>query len=99
MFPKGMNPQNYKVWAKQNPGVGRALQDISLTEISNAMVMLCSKTAGMESAELAKQTSLAFGATKLTKIGDKRMFDAEKLGIMRGILVEHDGIILSNTEG
>lgn len=99
IFPKGMDPKDYKVWAKQNPGIGRGLQDISLTEISNAMQTLCSKTAGMESAELAKQASLAFGASKLTKIGDKRMFDAEKLGIMRGILVEHDGIILSNTEG
>ena len=99
VFPKGMNPQNYNVWAKQNPGVGRALQDISLTEISNAMVVLCSKTAGMESAELAKQTSLAFGAAKLTKIGDKRMFDAEKLGKQRGLLVEHDGIILSANQG
>ena len=99
IYPKGMDPKDYTVWAKQNPGIGRGLQDISLTEISNAMQTLCSKTAGMESAELAKQASLAFGASKLTKIGDKRMFDAEKLGIMRGILVEHDGIILSNTEG
>jgi hypothetical protein len=73
--------------------------NISLTEISNAMVTLCSKTAGMESAELAKQASLAFGAAKLTKIGDKRMFDAEKLGKQRGLLVEHDGIILSANQG
>jgi hypothetical protein len=95
LYPKGISPNDFKSWSKQNPGTSRGLAEISLTEISNAMVTLCSKTAGMESAELAKQTSLAFGAGKLTKIGDKRMFDAEQLGIKRGILVDHDGIIMS----
>lgn len=96
IYPKDTDPDKYTLWAKQNPGVGRNLQDISLVEISNAMVTICAKTAGMESAELAKQTSLAFGAGKLSKIADKRMFDAEKVGIKRGVLVNHDGIVMAS---
>jgi superfamily I DNA and/or RNA helicase len=95
VYPKDVAPDAYSTWAKQNPGVGRSLQDISLVEISNAMVTLCSKTAGMESPELAKQTSLAFGTGKLTKIADKRMYDAEQVGIKRGVLVNHDGIVMA----
>ncbi len=95
IYPKGVAPDAFSSWAKQNPGIGRSLQDISLVEISNAMVTLCSKTAGMESPELAKQTSLAFGTGKLTKLADKRMYDAEQVGIRRGVLVNHDGITMA----
>ncbi len=95
IYPKDVAPDAFSSWAKQNPGIGRSLQDISLVEISNAMVTLCSKTAGMESAELAKQTSLAFGTGKLTKLADKRMYDAEQVGIRRGVLVNHDGITMA----
>lgn len=95
VYPKDVAPDAYSTWSKQNPGTGRSLQDISLVEISNAMVTLCSKTAGMESAELAKQTSLAFGTGKLTKLADKRMYDAEQVGIRRGVLVNHEGITMA----
>ena len=95
VYPKDVAPDAHSTWSKQNPGTGRSLQDISLVEISNAMVTLCSKTAGMESAELAKQTSLAFGTGKLTKIADKRMYDAEQVGIRRGVLVNHEGIVMA----
>jgi hypothetical protein len=95
IYPKDVAPDAFSTWAKQNPGIGRSLQDISLVEISNAMVTLCSKTAGMESPELAKQTSLAFGTGKLTKLADKRMYDAEQVGIRRGVLVNHDGITMA----
>lgn len=95
VYPVGVKPSEYEGWAKQYPGIGRALEDISLTEIGNAMANLCKKTAGMTSPELAKQTSLAFGVTKLTKLADKRMFDAEKHAIRRGILADIDGVIVS----
>lgn len=95
VYPAGIMPYDFDGWAKQFPGRGRAIEDISLTEIGNAMANLCKKTAGMNSPELAKQTSLAFGVTKLTKAADKRMFEAEKAAIKRGILAEHDGVIVS----
>jgi hypothetical protein len=94
LFPKGTDPNSFDKWGKQYPGVGRALAEISLSEISNAMATICAKTAGMESAELAKQTSLAFGFSKLTNLADARMVAAEKFGIKRGLLVDHDGIIM-----
>jgi hypothetical protein len=95
IYPKNTAPYEFKDWYKQSPGFGRALSDISLVELSNAMATLCSQAAGMESSELAKQTSLAFGTGKLTKLADKRMFDAERLGIKRGILVVHDDIVMA----
>jgi hypothetical protein len=95
IFPKGEKTESFEKWAKQNPGVGRSIADISLVEISNAMAFICGKTAGMSSPELAKQASLAFGITKLTNTADARMVDAERLGVKRGVLVDQDGIIMN----
>lgn len=95
IFPKGEKPETFEKWAKQNPGIGRSIADISLVEISNAMAFICAKTAGMSSPELAKQASLAFGITKLTNTADARMVDAERLGVKRGVLVDQDGIIMN----
>jgi hypothetical protein len=88
-----VKPKSFHNWSKQAPGSGRSIAEISLTELSNAMAYLCGKTGGMVSAELAKQTSLAFGITKLTNTADARMVAAEKYGVKRGILADQDGTI------
>lgn len=93
LYPKGVKPKSFHNWSKQAPGSGRSIAEISLTELSNAMAYLCGKTGGMVSAELAKQTSLAFGITKLTNTADARMVAAEKYGVKRGILADQDGTI------
>jgi hypothetical protein len=92
IFPAGSDPNKYLEWAKQDDASQRALADISLAELANAMATLCSKTHGMESSELAKQTALAFGNTRLTSPGEMRMYEAEEFGLKSGRLRQENGI-------
>ena len=92
IYPSGKGPDKYLEWAKQEDASQRALADISLVELANAMATLCSKTNGMESPELAKQTALAFGNTRLTSPGEIRMYEAEELGLKTGRLRQENGI-------
>lgn len=92
IFPAGIDPKKFDTWAKQSDSSQRAISEISLAELANAMATICSKTAGMESAELCKQTALAFGTTRLTTAIEKRLFDAEQHGIKLGRLRQEGGV-------
>jgi hypothetical protein len=92
IFPAGIDPKKFDTWSKQSDSSQRAISDISLVELANAMATICSKTAGMESAELCKQTALAFGTTRLTTAIEKRLFDAEQHGVKLGRLRQEGGV-------
>ena len=92
IFPAGIDPKKFDTWAKQSDSSQRAISEISLVELANAMATICSKTAGIESAELCKQTALAFGTTRLTTAIEKRLFDAEQHGIKLGRLRQVGGV-------
>lgn len=92
IFPAGIDPKKFDTWAKQSDSSQRAISEISLVELANAMATICSKTAGMLSAELCKQTALAFGTTRLTTAIEKRLFDAEQHGIKLGRLRQVGGV-------
>lgn len=92
IFPVGIDPKQFKSWGKQSDSSQRAISEISLTEIANAMATICSKTAGMESPELCKQAALAFGTSRLTTAIEKRLFDGEQHGIKIGRLRQEGGV-------
>jgi len=92
IYPAGRGPEKYFTWSKQSDAGERPLADISLVEIANAMATLCSKTNGMESTELAKQSALAFGNSRLSGSGEMRMYEAEELGLKTGRLRQENGI-------
>lgn len=96
IFPAKVDPRKFDAWSKQTDSSQRALTDISLVELANAMATICSKTAGMESAELCKQAALAFGVSKLSAPAGKRLYDAEQHGISIGRLRQDKGITFSN---
>jgi hypothetical protein len=96
IFPEKIDPKKFDAWSKQSNSTQRALSEISLVELANAMATICSKTAGMESAELCKQTALAFGVSKLSAPAGKRLYDAEQHGLEIGRLRQDKGITFSN---
>lgn len=93
LYPKGIKVKDFKTWSKQGPGMGRVAAEISLVEMANAMAYICAKSGGMNSPELSKQASLAFGITKLTNAIEARMIEAEKLGVKLGVLQDSGGIL------
>lgn len=93
IYPYGVKPDDWKTWKRQDSGTGRDLQDISLFEISNAMRDLCARVHGLEKSELFRQTSLAFGRSRVGAIADARLDLALALGLQRAILNETDGLI------
>jgi hypothetical protein len=96
IFPEKIDPKKFDAWSKQSNSTQRALSEISLVELANAMATICSKTAGMESAELCKQAALAFGVSKLSAPAGKRLYDAEQHGLKIGRLRQDKGITFSN---
>jgi hypothetical protein len=93
IFPNGVAPDEFTTWKRQESGEGRDLQDISLSELANAMRDLCARVHGMPQAELFRQVSLAFGRSRVGAVADARLSSALALGLELGFLREQDELI------
>jgi superfamily I DNA and/or RNA helicase len=94
MFPADLAIGSYGAWSRQEIGEGRDLEDISLTEIVNAMRDLCARVHGMSEAELFKQVSLAFGRLRLGSNASSRLGKALAHGLKSGALKLEEDLVL-----
>ena len=87
VFPAGVKVDDWDQWKKSNPGEGRAAEEISLTEIANAMRDISRVAGGVRYEQLVKETSRVFGIQKLSPKALSRFQDALDWGIKHGRLV------------
>ena len=65
-YPAGIKVEEFQTWRKSKPGDGRAADQISLVEISNAMRDICKVAGGVRFEQLVKETSKVFGIQKMS---------------------------------
>ena len=79
-------PKSYRIWSKSSPGEGRPIEEISLTELGNAMRDIARVGLGAGRDELARATAQVFGISRLTVGIRDRLESAIDAGLARGIL-------------
>lgn len=88
VYPAGTKVQDWADWKKSNPGEGRPAEEISLTEIANAMRDIARVAGGVRYEQLVKETSRVFGIQKLSSKALARFEQALKWGMKNSRLTE-----------
>lgn len=81
VYPAGVKVQDWAEWRKSNPGEGRPAEEISLTEIANAMRDIARVAGGVRYEQLVKETSRVFGIQKLSSKASARFEESLNWGI------------------
>ena len=87
-WPHGADPQNWRVARRPGDGSSRALDEISLVEISNAMAIVAEETGGIQPEDIKREALALFGGRRRTQAINARLDDALRDGIARGLLKE-----------
>ena len=91
IFLAASGPDVYATWQKSDPGAGRDIGEISLTEIANAMRDVCRVGLGMNRDDLTRVTAQAFGVSRVTVGIRSRIEQAINNGLRRNVLSERGG--------
>jgi SpoU rRNA methylase family enzyme len=93
IFPKDTTQQNFNDWKRALPGSPRPLDEVSITEISNAMVSISKVAQGIEVESLTRETARVFGVQKLSKDSMARLKLAIQNCLAQGALEEVSGYL------
>jgi hypothetical protein len=88
LFPKNFTHTSYISWRRGTEYSQRHIQDISLTEISNAMKAICAAAHGVRPEQLNKEVSRLFGITKVSAATNQRLDLARSFGLKNGRLIQ-----------
>jgi hypothetical protein len=88
IYPKGETFFTYTQWRRGSEFSSRAITEISLCEISNAMKAITAATQGMRPEQLNKEVARLFGITKVSAATNSRLDIALKFALSNGRLVQ-----------
>jgi hypothetical protein len=98
LFPKGETHLTFSLWRRGTEYSARHIQDISLTEISNAMKSICAVAHGIRPEQLNKEVSRLFGITKVSAATNQRLDLARTFGLKNGRLVQDGEYVQAATK-
>ena len=96
LFPFEETYTSFKLWRRGDETSMRHIQDISLSEISNAMRDICRVAHGVRPEQLNKEVSRLFGVVKVSAAINTRLDAALRFAIENGKLMLSDGYIQVN---
>ncbi|MBC7593528.1 MAG: DUF3320 domain-containing protein [Kineosporiaceae bacterium] len=91
LFLAASGPDDHLTWQRSEPGAGRDIGEISLTELANAMRDVCKIGLGMNREDLIRVAAQAFGVSRVTVGIRSRMEQAIGNGTRRGRISEREG--------
>jgi hypothetical protein len=97
LFPFGETYFTFKEWRRGNESSLRHIQDISLSEISNAMRDICRVAQGVRPEQLNKEVSRLFGVVKVSAAINTRLDAALSFAIANGKLKHSAGYVQVNS--
>ncbi|OBG23495.1 DNA helicase [Mycolicibacterium celeriflavum] len=99
-WPPGVDPAIWRVVRVPKAGASRPLDEISLIEIANAMVVVTERAGGMEDEELLRETLNMFGGKRLTPAIAGRLDLALQRALEKGLLQRTaSGLLTSANHG
>ncbi len=97
VWPTAIDPSTWRSARQCSPGE-RNLDEVSLFEIVNAMVIECDLSAGLESDDLLKYTLAFFGGKRQTTAIGQRLSEAQDQGLRLERLHYRHGVIQANVD-
>lgn len=95
-WPAGIDPESWRVVRCPVDGESRPIDEVSLIEIGNAMLVIAERTSGIEAEELKREALGLFGGRRMTAGIDARLGKALERAMANGLLLQDSaGLIIS----
>ncbi|ODR03479.1 DNA helicase [Mycobacterium intermedium] len=92
-WPLGVDPRTWRIVRCPRSGESRRLEEISLVEIGNAMMIAAEEAGGIDTEELKREALNMFGGKRITQAISARLEDALKHALAQGYLVRSGSVI------
>lgn len=92
-WPTGTDPATWRAVRCPADGVSRAIDEVGLVEIGNAMVVVAEQSGGIEADELKRDALGLFGGRRMTAGVEARLGEALGRAVAQGALVESGGLV------
>lgn len=86
-WPAGIDPETWRVVRCPVDGAGRVLDEVSLIEIGNAMLVVAEQTGGIEAEELKREALGLFGGKRMTAGIEAQLAEALERAVGSGLLI------------
>lgn len=95
-WPAGLDPETWRAVRCPAEGVVRPIDEVSLIEIGNAMLVIAEQTGGIEAEELKREALGLFGGRRMTAGIEARLEEALEGAVTKGLLAQTGaGLIIS----
>jgi len=85
-WPSGLQPETWRTVRVPRDGRNRPLEEVSLIEIGNAMLIVAEQTGGIEKEDLKREALAMFGGKRRTQGITARLDAAMQQAVERGLL-------------
>lgn len=92
-WPTGIDPESWQEVRCPVNGESRPIDEVSLIEIGNAMLVIAEQTGGIEAEELKGEALGLFGGKRMTAGIEVRLGEAFDREVGKGALVSSAGLI------
>lgn len=93
-WPGGIDPSGWRVVRCPVDGESRPIDEVSLIEIGNAMLVIAEQTGGIEAEELKREALGLFGGKRMTAGIEARLGEALERAVGKGLLVQSGGGVI-----
>jgi hypothetical protein len=87
-WPRGIDPSQWRVVRTPHGGDSRPLDEVSLVEIGNAMLVVAEQSGGILDDELKREALGLFGGRRLTQAVSSRLDQALNRALRDGLLIK-----------
>ncbi|MEZ0384001.1 DUF3320 domain-containing protein [Mycobacterium sp. pW045] len=92
-WPTGIDPETWRAVRCPAEGVVRPLDEVSLIEIGNAMLVIAEQTGGIEAEELQREALGLFGGKRMTAGIEARLGEALERALQKELLSATSGLL------
>lgn len=97
-WPTGIDPESWREVRCPVDGSARPIDEVSLIEVSNAMLVIAEQTGGIEAEELKREALGLFGGKRMTAGIEARLGEALESAVAKGLLVESGAGLIRRAE-